>query len=119
MTEINYEEPNFKITIKKPLEVASQKSVEKIMPKIEKEVKVNTKEILSNSIGRFFYKTSSGDDIISVGDQIKVGQDIGYITTIGVKNHVKATVSGEIEEICLENGGIADYGKVLLKVKSN
>ncbi|MGL4307788.1 acetyl-CoA carboxylase biotin carboxyl carrier protein [Cetobacterium sp. SF1] len=121
LTELDYQDSKLKITIKKPAEaVENIVTQEKKKVSVEKTPKVKDEiiEILSDSIGRFFYKDNSGNSIVSVGDTIKVGQDIGYISTIGVKNIVKSTVAGEIVEIAIDNGGIADYGKVLLKVKT-
>lgn len=121
LTELDYQGSKLKITIKKPAEaVENIVTQEKKKVSVEKTPKVKDEiiEILSDSIGRFFYKDNSGNSIVSVGDTIKVGQDIGYISTIGVKNIVKSTVAGEIVEIAIDNGGIADYGKVLLKVKT-
>ncbi|MGL6154141.1 MAG: acetyl-CoA carboxylase biotin carboxyl carrier protein [Cetobacterium sp.] len=121
LTELDYQGSKLKITIKKPAEaVENIVTQEKKKVSVEKTPKVKDEiiEILSDSIGRFFYKDNSENSIVSVGDTIKVGQDIGYISTIGVKNIVKSTVAGEIVEIAIDNGGIADYGKVLLKVKT-
>ena len=52
-----------------------------------------------------------------IGQNIKVGQTIGYISTVGIKTSVKSNVAGSIEQILLKNGEVADYGKKLIKVK--
>lgn len=121
LTELEYKDSKLKIVIKKPAEVIiPQEPVEKkkaVSPKKEM-TKDEIKEITSSLIGRFFYMDNFGNSIVKVGDTIKVGQDIGYISTIGVKNIVKSTVAGEVVEIPMENGGVADYGRVLLKVKT-
>lgn len=124
LTELNYEEAKLKITIKKPLVARASEVPTKVISDTKEaargtaENKEQVKEIVSNGIGRFFYKTANGENIISLGEHIKVGQEIGYVTTVGVKNIVNSTIAGEITEICVENGGIVDYGKILLKVKS-
>lgn len=37
---------------------------------------------------------------------------------MGLKTPLKSTVGGEVMEITVEDGGVVDYGKVLLKVKA-
>lgn len=115
LTEISYEEKeNLKIKIKKS---PQQKIViPKEIPHPVKEVskkEENIKTVLSTGIGKYFYK-----DVVKVGDKIKVGQDLGYIYVMGLKTPLKATVGGDVMEITVEDGGVVDYGKVLLKVKA-
>lgn len=115
LTEISYEEnENLKIKIKKS---PQQKVViPKEIPHSVKEVnkkEENIKTVLSTGIGKYFYK-----DLVKVGDKIKVGQDLGYIYVMGLKTPLKATVGGDVMEITVEDGGVVDYGKVLLKVKA-
>lgn len=118
LTELNYEVENgMKIQIKK-----SQDNYSAIKQDVYKENENQKrfnerkdnkiKSILSPGIGHYFY-----DNIIKVGDIIKVGQNIGDIRVMGLKTPLKATVSGIIEEIVVENGGVVDYSKELLKIK--
>lgn len=115
LTELEYQQDeNIKIRIKKSPEpknivIKENLEVSKVVQKKEEPIKT----ILSTGIGKYYY-----DNLISVGDKIKVGQDLGYIFVMGLKTPLKATVGGEITEITVENGGIVDYGKVLIKVKS-
>ncbi|MEG0069092.1 acetyl-CoA carboxylase biotin carboxyl carrier protein [Cetobacterium sp.] len=115
LTELEYQQDeNIKIRIKKSPEpknivIKENLEVSKVVQKKEEPIKT----ILSTGIGKYYY-----DNLISVGDKIKVGQDLGYIFVMGLKTPLKATVGGEITEITVQNGGIVDYGKVLIKVKS-
>lgn len=115
LTEISYEEnENLKIKIKKSLQ--QKVVIPKEIPHSVKEVnkkEENIKTVLSTGIGKYFYK-----DVVKVGDKIKVGQDLGYIYVMGLKTPLKATVGGDVMEITVEDGGVVDYGKVLLKVKA-
>jgi acetyl-CoA carboxylase biotin carboxyl carrier protein len=43
-------------------------------------------------------------------------QKIGYTESIGILTDVKSDFDGEIVEILVENGEIAEYGKVLVKI---
>ncbi|WP_047394506.1 biotin/lipoyl-containing protein [Cetobacterium sp. ZOR0034] len=115
LTEISYEEnENLKIKIKKSPQrkVVVPKEVVQPIKEVSKK-EDNVKNILSTGIGKYFYENS-----VKVGDKIKVGQDLGYIHVMGLKTPLKATVAGEVLEITVKDGGVVDYGKVLLKVKA-
>ena len=115
LTEISYEEnENLKIKVKKspqPKVVMSRETPQPLKEINKKEE--NIKAIVSTGIGKYFYK-----DVVKIGDRIKVGQDLGYIYVMGLKTPLKATVGGEVMDITVEDGGVVDYGKVLLKVKA-
>ncbi len=115
LTEISYEEnENLKIKVKKspqPKVVMSRETPQPLKEINKKEE--NIKAVVSTGIGKYFYK-----DVVKIGDRIKVGQDLGYIYVMGLKTPLKATVGGEVTDITVEDGGVVDYGKVLLKVKT-
>lgn len=115
LTEISYEEnENLKIKIKKSPQpkVVMPKETPQPMKEIGKKEE-NIKTVVSTGIGKYFYK-----DAVKIGDKIKVGQDLGYIYVMGLKTPLKSTVGGEVMEITVEDGGVVDYGKVILKVKA-
>ena len=115
LTEISYEEnENLKIKIKKSPQrkVVLPKETTQVTKEVNKKEE-NLKTVVSTGIGKYFYK-----DMVKIGDKIKVGQDLGYIYVMGLKTPLKSTVSGEVLEITVEDGGVVDYGKVLLKVKA-
>lgn len=109
LTDISFEKEGFKIKIKKS------------NTPVQKPVNVQTsatpiikyEEIVSNKIGNFIFATPA----ISVGDTLKKGQEVGYISTIGVKSSVVSEVEGIVREILVENGSVADFGKSLIKVE--
>lgn len=76
-------------------------------------------EVKSQNIGKFFYKNKEGESQIKVGQEVKEGQKLGYVDTMGIKNDVVATADGKIAEVVVKNGNIADYGKVLVKIEKN
>lgn len=119
LTELKYEKDNIKVKIKKSPTV--KKVVEKKEIKETVEVKKpveKLKEVISSSIGRFYFENSNGDKLMSVGDKIKVGQELGFTLVMGTKTPVKSEVAGTIAEILVDNGGVIDYGKVLVKIKA-
>ena len=114
LTEISYEDSNFKVTIKGPLTAAVKKEIVKETKIIENKEAV---EVLSDHIGRYFYVKKNGEPVIEVGQKIKAGQEIGYVSTVGVNTTITSSYSGIIEEIYIENGNPVDYGRPLLKIK--
>lgn len=114
LSEIKYEANELKIKVKKDLyEEAEEVEIEE-----ENEI---TEEIFSfiksTNIGRFYFFDKNGNPLIKVGQPLKIGQIIGYISTVGIKTQIKSDKAGIIEEVLLKNGETTDYGKSLIKIK--
>lgn len=120
LTEISLETSDIKINIKAdPIEKkrdiistidSKNKNVENIIDK-------NHKDIISEHIGKYNFIKKDGTPIISVGQKIKEGEELGNVYAVGVNLPVISKFSGTIEEIYVENGEPVDYGKPLIKVK--
>lgn len=117
LTEINFEEKEFKIKIKRDLIEEVQPAVIEEAEEIVPEQNENIKNIKSTNIGKFYFYDKDGKAIISIGQGIKAGQTIGYISTVGIKTPIKSKIAGTIEDILLKNGEATDYGKILIKVR--
>lgn len=76
-------------------------------------------EVKSKKIGKYFYKNKDGEALFQVGQAVEEGAKLGYVDTMGIKNEVIANATGTITEIFVKNGGVADYGKVLVKIEKN
>lgn len=76
-------------------------------------------EVKSKKIGKYFYKNKDGEALFQVGQAVEEGAKLGYVDTMGIKNEVIANATGIITEIFVKNGGVADYGKVLVKIEKN
>lgn len=119
LTELRYEKDNVKVKIKKaptPKKIVVKDAVK--TPKEEIKAVEEFEEIISSGIGKFYFENAKGQKLISIGDNIKVGQDLGFTLVMGTRTPLKSTVDGTIVEILVENGGIIDYGKVLIKVRA-
>lgn len=119
LTELRYEKDNVKVKIKKaptPKKIVVKDAVK--TPRKEIKAVEKFEEIVSGGIGKFYFENAKGQKLISVGDSIKVGQDLGFTLVMGTRTPLKSTVDGTIVEILVENGGIIDYGKVLIKVRA-
>ena len=114
LSEINYESKELKIKMKKDLVQNLEEDI--VLEEIKEEEEVFT-YVKSTYIGRFYFFDKSGSSLLNIGDEIKVGQTIGYISTVGIKTPVKSDKNGVLEEILLKNGDTTDYGKSLIKIK--
>ena len=119
LTEISIEEKDFKLLIKKP-KLVLEGSIEEIeeIEEAAAEVAVTEemKEIISESVGRFYYINKDEKPMMTVGMAVKKGQKVGYVEAIGIKTDIKSEFDGEIKEILVKNGEVAEYGKVLVKI---
>lgn len=126
LTELSLESDDFSVTLKgeydpKKEVIKNQKNEVTEIPTIvemEKEEKIKHMDVISENIGRYFYKASeTAKTKVEKGNEIKVGDDIGYILTLGVKNPIISEYSGVVEDIFVENGAPVDYGKRLIRLK--
>jgi acetyl-CoA carboxylase biotin carboxyl carrier protein len=120
LTEIAIEEKEFKLFVKKPKLILTPTEVEvtteEILEEVEDTVIDNIKEIVSETVGRFYFIDKNEEPMMKVGMTVTKDQKIGYTESIGILTDVKSDFDGEIVEILVENGEIAEYGKVLVKI---
>lgn len=74
-------------------------------------------DIKSFNVGKFFCVDKSGNSLVKIGEKVKKGQKLGFIESVGIKADIIATVDGTISEVFVSNDGIAEYGKVLLRIE--
>ena len=116
LSEIDFQDKDLKIKVKKDIIVEEIVEQEEIIEEFSKEDD-DFIYIKSNNIGKFFFYDKTGVPLISVGQNIKIGQTIGFVSTVGIKTPIKSEVAGYVEQILLKNGEITDYGKNLIKLK--
>ena len=66
-----------------------------------------------------FYKSPSPTEepFVKVGDRVKKGQVLCIVEAMKLMNEIESEFDGEIVEICIDDGELVDYGKVLFKIK--
>lgn len=114
VTEISLEADGAKLLLKKDMTAARRVLSPAIeAPIVEKKTEEtkNIKELISLNVGKFYL------DKASIGSRVKDGQKVGYIESVGVKTDVKSDGDGIVREILIENGGIVDFGKIIMKIE--
>lgn len=88
------------------------------LPK-ESEAQLSGTFVQSPMVGTF-YRSSSPDDppFAKVGDKIEKDSIVCIIEAMKVMNEVKASVTGIVTEVLVENGHPVEFGSKLFKVSS-
>lgn len=79
-----------------------------------------TIEIKSPMIGTF-YRASSPEKppLVSVGDEIKVGQSLCIIEAMKLFNEIESDVAGRVVKVMAENASPVEYDQVLFVVETD
>ena len=88
----------------------------------EKPVKETIEDDESNfnspMVGTFYRKPSPDDAaFVQVGDQVNKGDVLCIIEAMKVMNEIQSDISGEIIDICAQDGDSVEYGQLLFKIK--
>jgi len=75
-------------------------------------------EIKSPLVGVYYAAPSpDAETFVSIGSKVKKGDILCIIETMKLMNEITAEQDGEIIDICIKNGDIAEYGQVLFKIQ--
>jgi acetyl-CoA carboxylase biotin carboxyl carrier protein len=125
LTELKYEEKDFKIAVSlkgEPVVANSyipQSPVSNIQTtQPSSETKSAFHELKSPFVGTFY--TSPAPDkppFIKVGDRVSKGQTLCILEAMKIMNEIESDVDGEIVEVCVENESLVEFGQVLFRIK--
>lgn len=74
-------------------------------------------EVKSPIVGVFYSASSpEAEPFVTIGSKVKNGDVLCMIEAMKLMNEITAECDGEIVDICLKNGDIAEYGQVLFKI---
>lgn len=74
-------------------------------------------EVKSPIVGIFYSAPSpEADPFVTIGSKVKKGDILCIIEAMKLMNEITAEVDGEIVDICVKNGDIAEYGQVLFRI---
>ena len=100
LTLINSCDASQKINVSHPVKV------------MKKEEKVKNEEIIkSDNVGKIKLLN------VNSGKEVKKGEILAKIYTMGIENEVRATVDGVIKEVLVSDGIAVDFSKELFKIE--
>ncbi len=71
-------------------------------------------------VGTVYLAPQSGAaPFVSVGDHIAAGDPICIVESMKMFNQIAAECSGTIEEVCVANGQLVEYGQVLFRIRED
>jgi len=77
----------------------------------------NLTEVKSPLVGVYYAAPSpDAETFVSIGGKVKKGDILCIIETMKLMNEITAEHDGEIADICIKNGDIAEFGQVLFKI---
>ena len=77
----------------------------------------NLTEIKSPIVGVFYSRPSpDAEPFVGIGDRVKKGDTVCIVEAMKMMNEITAEAEGEIVDICVKDGDIAEFGQVLFKM---
>jgi acetyl-CoA carboxylase biotin carboxyl carrier protein len=77
-------------------------------------------EVTSQLVGTLYRAPAPGaPPFVEVGDHVEVGAKLCIIEVMKLMSTVAAEVSGEVAEVCVQDGAPVAYGDVLLRIRTD
>ena len=74
--------------------------------------------IKSPMVGVFYAAPAeNADPFVTAGTEISEGDTVGIIEAMKLMNEVRAECSGTVQEICVANGQVVEYGTELFRIR--
>jgi acetyl-CoA carboxylase biotin carboxyl carrier protein len=87
-------------------------------PAVEEPVRSDLLEVASPLVGVVYLAPSpESESYVSQGDRVKRGQVLCIVEAMKMLNEIASPVDGIVEEICVENEAVVDYGACLFRLK--
>ena len=75
-------------------------------------------EIISPMVGVFYCAPAEdAEPFVKVGDAVRKGDVLCIIEAMKLMNEIIAEQDGVIAEVCVGNGQVVDYGRILFRMK--
>ncbi len=75
------------------------------------------KEVVAPLEGKFYLTKESSETPIKVGDDIKVGDLIGYVEAMKTFNAIKSDIAGKVVEVAFATGAEVEEDDVLVRIQ--
>ena len=81
-------------------------------------VQKDTVAVTSPMVGVFYQAPSeNGEPYVKLGDRVQKGTVLCIIEAMKMMNEITAECDGMIDEICVQNGQVVDFGKELFRIR--
>ncbi len=102
--------------VKPQAEIAPRQEV--IQPQTQTAMDFDSMNEVRSPIVGVFYAAPSPDSppYVTIGSKVKKGDVLCIIEAMKMINEIVSEYEGEIVDICVKNGDIAEYGQVLFKI---
>ena len=76
------------------------------------------KTVKSPMVGVFYAAPAeNADPFVTAGTEISEGDTVGIIEAMKLMNEVRSECSGTVQEICVANGQVVEYGTELFRIR--
>ena len=112
LEELKIRYGKMKLTLINSCDASQKISVSHPVKVMKKEEKVKKEEIIkSDNVGKIKLLN------VNSGKEVKKGEILAKIYTMGIENEVRATVDGVIKEVLVSDGIAVDFSKELFKIE--
>ena len=85
-----------------------------IVEKTEEKTGVEQKSPLVGTV--YLAPQAGAEPFVKAGDRVKKGDVLCIVESMKMFNHIEAEYDGTIEEICVDNGQIVEFGQTLVRI---
>ena len=122
LTGLEITEENSKVRIERSVTVGAKETVYSV-PESASAVQPTTDNkdyisVKSPIVGVFYVAPAeNADPYVVAGDSVKKGQTLCIVEAMKLMNEITAEEDGVIEEVCVTNGQVVEYGTELFRIK--
>ena len=123
LTGLEITEDNKVVRLERNIPAAIKETVQTVAVPVEKAVPTagDSSDYISvkSSIVGVFYAApaENAEPYVSIGDRVKKGQTLCIVEAMKLMNEITAEEDGIIDDICVTNGQIVEYGTELFRIK--
>ena len=99
--------------------VPSAPATADVLPSVQPEADDRTVYTVTSPMVGVFYAApaENADPFVNKGDRVHAGNTLGIIEAMKLMNEITAEEDGIIDEICVKNGQVVEYGTPLFRLK--
>ena len=126
LTGLEITEDNKVVRLERSIPVAAKEAVPagpapgaEMVPPVPKETKSLSEITVKSPMVGVFYAAPAedGKPYVAMGDSVKKGQTLCIIEAMKLMNEIAAEEDGIIEEICVTDGQVVEYGTPLFRLR--